>query len=92
MIRFPKKIKGPEDRLSITIPRNIAREYGLEPGDDIKVTLADRPKNPSFEIQFVKTIAKCGADGTLIYIPKRIVHEHNLQREISVWVTIEEAF
>jgi len=93
LIRFPKKIKGREDRLSITIPRNISREYGLEPGDDVKITLTDKPKNPTFEIQFVKTISKCGlSGGTLLYVPKRVVHKHNLQRNMSVWVTVEEAF
>jgi len=92
LIIFPKKIKGKEDRLSITIPKNIAREYGIEPGDDIKVTLHDKPKDPELEIQFVKTVAKCGEQGTLLYVPKRVVHRYNLKRNMTVWVTIEEAF
>lgn len=94
MTIFAKKIKGRKDCPSITIPKAIADQYGLEPGVDVKVTLRDRTKDPSFEIQFIKTLAKAGSQGTLLYIPARIVKRYGsvLKRYTSVWVTIEEAF
>lgn len=91
MIKFSKRIKGREDRLSITISRNISNKYKLKPGDDVKATLTDKLKDPSFEVKFVKTLARCGKNGVLLYVPKEIAHEHNLERDMRVWVTIEES-
>jgi hypothetical protein len=92
LIIFPRKIKGKSDRLSITIPRKLARDYGLEPGVYIKVTLRKTPKDTENEIQFAKKIAKCGYEGTLIYIPTTIVQEYKLEYGMTFWVMIEEAF
>lgn len=90
MIIFPKKIKGKEDRLSITIPKNIANDYSLEPGNFVAVTLRDKVKKSTRNVEFRKRIAKCGAEGTLIYIPKKVVQKHGLHRDMTVWVTLEE--
>lgn len=90
MIIFPKKIKGKEDRLSITVPKRIAEDYNLEPGDFVLVTLENRPVDPLLKIQFRKRIAKCGYEGLLLYIPKKTVKEYDLRREMSVIVSLEE--
>ena len=90
MIIFPKKIKGKDDRLSITIPKTIADDYGLEPGNFVFVTLKDKVKGSKLNVEFRKRIAKCGAEGTLVYLPKKIVVKHGLRRDMTVWVTLEE--
>jgi len=90
MIIFPKKIRGKETRLSITIPKDICEQYSLEPGDFVVVTLENRPNDPAFKVQFRKRIAKCGSEGRLLYIPKKIVGKHNIQRDMTVLVSLEE--
>ena len=90
MIIFPKKIRGREDRLSITIPKEICEQYSLEPGDFVVVTLENRPSDPVFKVQFRKRIAKCGSEGRLVYIPKKITAKHNLKRDMTVLVSLEE--
>lgn len=90
MIIFPKKIKGKEDRLSITIPKSICEDYNLGPGDFVLVKLENRPNDPELKMQFRKRIAKCGSEGRLLYIPKKLVHERKLHRDMSVLVSLEE--
>jgi len=89
LIIFPRKIKGREDALSITIPHNIAETYGMLPGDYVNVTLKKTPKDTK-EIRFAKKISKCGSQGTLLYVPKHIIREHGLKRNMTFWVYIEE--
>ena len=90
MIIFPKKIRGKENRLSITIPKDMCEQYSLEPGDFVVVTLENRPSDPVFKAQFRKRIAKCGSEGRLIYIPKKITEKHNFKRNMTVIVSLEE--
>ena len=89
-ISFPKKIKGKQQRLSVTIPLQICEDYGLQPGDFVSVTLEDKPKNPTLKVQFNKRISKCGGQGRILYIPKKVVIKHNLQRDMKILVTLEE--
>ena len=89
MIVFPRKIKGRENAPSISIPKSIADTYGLLPDDYVNVTLKKTPKDIE-EIRFAKKIAKSGTQGTLLYIPIKIVREYGLQRGMTFWVYIEE--
>jgi len=99
LIVFPAKVKGKEERLSVTIPTKIARDYGLRPGDFVIVTLKDNTRTPELYIQFRKRIAKAGSMGTLIYIPKKLYDKYELKyyletdehgRKHSLEVILEE--
>ena len=89
-ISFPRKIRGKDNRLSITIPKAICEDYGIQPGDFILVTLEDKPKDPTLKIQFSKRISKCGSEGRIVYIPMDIAREYNLQGNTKLLVTLEE--
>lgn len=89
-IKFVKKLKGKEDRLSITIPTAIADDYSLEPGTFVTVTLKDEVQDPKVYVKFAKPIAKCGDRGRLIYVPRKVVREYNLERDMKLLVVLEE--
>ena len=88
MFSFVKRIKGKQERLSITVPKQIIDDYGVLPGDYVKVTLKRTPKDTE-SIQFAKKLAKCGSEGVLIYIPKNIAQKYNLERDMSFWITVQ---
>lgn len=88
-IRFVRKLKGKEDRFSITIPTAIAEDYSLEPGTFVTVTLQDALKDPKIHLKFAKSIAKCGERGRLIYVPIKVAKEYELKRDTKLLVTLE---
>lgn len=91
-LSFVRRIKGKKDRLSITVPREIIRQYGLEPKDYFMVTLeGEKTRTPPLVVQFRKLLSKCGEEGILIYIPKKVVVENSLERDMAVTVTLEDA-
>ena len=96
MIVFQEKIRGKqtqkETRLSITIKKRIADEHNLKSGDFVKVRLEDCAKVPRFNVEFRKRIAKAGSEGTMIYLPKKIVVENELRLGMYVLVKLEEFY
>lgn len=91
-ISFDRRIKGKEDdkciRLSVTVPKTIADEYELNPGDFVNVTLRYDIRNPDLKFTFAKKICRCGTEGRVIYLPKKLVIKYGLHRNQVVTLTL----
>lgn len=90
-VYFTKRIKGKENgvlRLSVTVPKRLAEEYDLQPGDFVNVVLGYDIEKPELKEKFGKKICACGSGGLIIYLPKKVSKRLNLHRDQIVTVTL----
>lgn len=86
--RFVKTIRGKPGRFSITIPTSLTRQYILDPGMYVLVTVQDSLKDPKISFKFPASISKCGGRGRLIYVPKKVAEDNDLGRALGTKVLV----
>lgn len=100
IIVFTRRIRGKEGgadstgrqmtpRYSISIPKDISRNYGIKWGDIVKMKLQDSPINPKLVVSFPpKKISKAGLEGKIIYLNTNVVLKYGLRKGMKVFVKL----
>lgn len=88
IISFSKRIKGKENRLSVSVPKGIVDAYKLFHKQPVSVTLQDRPVDPEMIVKFYTQLSLCGSQGLLIYLSKKDVEKYGLKRDMIVAVKL----
>lgn len=91
MFSFGKRLTGKGDSLSVFVPINLVRTYGLTPDSYVLVTLKHATCEKEGFAQFRKVLRKYGkGDGIIILIPKKVTLANDLKPGMILAVSLED--